>query len=71
MKLQAFTASDDFYNRKQPTANSVLVEEDERGHCTWEVEVNTIEDIMAIIKETGHRVIIDDWSLTVYDYHVE
>lgn len=38
---------------------------------TWFVDINTLEDLMALKEEVGHKLIIGSKEIVIYDNYVE
>jgi len=89
MKFKITSASDVYFNEKQPCGGAVLEREWRDAKVSaagilreWSVDVTSVEHLMEIVRECGHKVIISefDWYfsktdglpvLTIYDEWVE
>lgn len=51
-----------------------IVEIDPVGHfknVRWDVEINTLEELLDLLKEAGHELIISDGYIEIYDDYRE
>ena len=51
-----------------------IVEIDPVGHrekVRWEVEINTLEELLDLLKEAGYELIISDGYIEIYDDYRE
>jgi hypothetical protein len=37
----------------------------------WEIEINSLEELVALIQEKNYSLIISDTDITIYDSYVE
>lgn len=63
-------------NPMLPTKNSFVTEEqhypDEGWHgYKYGIEINTLEDLLALCEETGKSIIFNPRHITIYDDYVE
>lgn len=78
MKFQV-TRTSDYDKDKKPCDRAVLSEHKTcYGESIWEIEINSLEDLIAFRKEVGHPVILlepydvkDMHELEIYDYYRE
>ena len=62
-------------DQSKPCKNAKkIVEIDPVWHCKyirWDVEINTLEELLDLLKEAGHKLIISDGYIEIYDAYRE
>ena len=83
MKFAIVRASEVFQaNRGSPCQNAQLIGKDRWGDDLWAVEIDTLEDLLALKAEVAHSLILgsadkDVWdldikhSILIYDDYIE
>lgn len=71
------TRTSDYWYTDQPKPcknAKKIVEMDPVWHCEnvhWDVEINTLEELLDLLKEEGHELIISDGYIEIYDDYRE
>lgn len=75
MKFLIYKASDtSFDGYKKPCEKAkerTILPNDFRSYIKYEIEVNTIQDLLDVIKETGSELILSEERVIIYDDYVE
>ena len=59
------------YQEEAPCSGAYRGENDENNYPQWFIDINTHEDIKAIIKETGKSVVVGEGYIEIYDAYRE
>lgn len=70
MKYKIFRTSDIWHNH-QPCEKAYQIGVNSFDEPLWVVDINSLDDILGIIKETGESIILDDSTIEIYDDYRE
>jgi hypothetical protein len=71
MKFKISRASS-WSNENPPTPAAIFIRKEEWGDSTWEIEINSMEELMALISKEGDLIISgDNPNIIIYDAYVE
>ena len=56
----------DFWNEKPPCKEAVLLERNDIEETRWEVEINTLRELMAFIERNG-SIVMNTHHIEIYD----
>lgn len=59
------------YREDKPYHKAYRDGNDEYGLPVWRIEVNSLEELMNIVREAGHPVIIDEQEIEIYNDYRE
>jgi len=72
MQLKISRASSRSPYKDKPCQRAILAEVDKHGYHNWEVNINTLEELLELQKEVGDMILFQhDNSITIYDDYVE
>ena len=60
----------DIFKEYRPCEKAELQSIDERGYSRYTIEINSLEELQALINEVG-QIIIDDDTIEIYDDYRE
>ena len=70
MKFEINRASLNDFDKK-PAKNAVYVRQKDEWTNPWFIEINTIEELLNLIKDEECEIIVYNDAITIYDYYVE
>lgn len=73
MKFVIYKASDGFNSYPKPCEKAYLKPTGNGFYqfAKWEVEINSLEDLLSLMKETDNELILSEDRIIIYDDYVE
>lgn len=71
MKFEIVRASDFFHAKEPPCEGAVCEKTDEDCDKEWSIEIATLEDLIALSNRVGHRLVVDQSQIWIYDNYME
>ena len=66
------TRTSDWYGTHQPCLGAILSGTDEWNHNIWKIEINGIDDLKELMRQTSSPLILNrDDSIEIYDGYRE
>lgn len=61
------TRTSDFLNEEKPCSKAKKFKLPTEEHSLWYIDINTLDDLRNLIDEVGHSLVIDNYSIEIYD----